>query len=475
MAHLLAAAVAALLSLGGSGALDFICTESPLKLTFIHPIHGLQCGTSLNASNTGLLTAPSITYSRSLAARNYTVMMLDPDASSHAPRLHWLVVNIPGKFLGGHELAIDGLGTTLSDYTPPRPPPNSGYHRYGFFLLQQPSARQTFAVDLSTQDFNYSAFIQEFNLGPKLESNYMLVSAGTCEIPALPVYTQSVCEGSTLAPGNTCKIRCIPGYAQAKGNYDYKCEASKLSEPEPNCMPCPSDTEQPRVGGTICTSCAEGCSTGNKKAQPRCSCAVPEPESGPEPEPEPEPEDDIACTPCTDEPSPDMRESNTTCAAATGSYLDDHCNSDSAWVSDKTCKASCSAREKGYILQGYTKDHCCVPQPEPEPEPKPLEPEPEPLPQPQPKPQPQPQPELLALARGPQSGASRAMLEEVETVTKTAAAPQAGVDREPYPQAWTFARVEDLADQLRQKEQEVQALRDRLALARNQHARGPDS
>ena len=290
MAHLLAAAVAALLSLGGSGALDFICTESPLKLTFIHPIHGLQCGTSLNASNIGLLTAPSITYSRSLAARNYTVMMLDPDASSHAPRLHWLVVDIPGKFLGGHELAIDGLGTTLSDYTPPRPPPNSGYHRYGFFLLQQPSARQTFAVDLSTQDFNYSAFIQEFNLGPKLESNYMLVSAGTCEIPALPVYTQSVCEGSTLAPGNTCKIRCIPGYAQAKGNYDYKCEASKLSEPEPNCMPCPSDTEQPRVGGTNCTSCAQGCSTGNKKAQPRCSCAVPEPESGPEPEPDPEPE-----------------------------------------------------------------------------------------------------------------------------------------------------------------------------------------
>ncbi|XP_051897188.1 phosphatidylethanolamine-binding protein 4 isoform X2 [Pristis pectinata] len=69
----------------------------------------------------------------------YVLIMVDPDAPSRSnPKFrywrHWLVTNIHGRDL------LDGniKGTVLSEYRPPTPPSGTGYHRYQFFLYEQP-------------------------------------------------------------------------------------------------------------------------------------------------------------------------------------------------------------------------------------------------------------------------------------------------------------------------------------------------
>jgi hypothetical protein len=58
----------------------------------------------------------------------------------------------------------------------PGPPNGTGYHRYGQFLFEQPSANVTYApVASSLAHFDYRAFIAEYRLGEKLGSNVMLV------------------------------------------------------------------------------------------------------------------------------------------------------------------------------------------------------------------------------------------------------------------------------------------------------------
>ena len=69
-----------------------------------------------------------------------------------------------------------GPGVVLSDYRRPGPPNGTGYHRYGQFLFEQPSAIVTYAaVAISRAHFDYRAFVAEYQLGEKLGSNVMLV------------------------------------------------------------------------------------------------------------------------------------------------------------------------------------------------------------------------------------------------------------------------------------------------------------
>lgn len=69
------------------------------------------------------------------ASSYFTLAIVDPDAPSrqkptHAPWLHWLVVNIPGKEVAG--------GDVRTQYMPPTPPPRTGFHRYFVLLFAQP-------------------------------------------------------------------------------------------------------------------------------------------------------------------------------------------------------------------------------------------------------------------------------------------------------------------------------------------------
>lgn len=74
----------------------------------------------------------------------YTVMMIDPDATS-PPWLHWLVVNIPSSSdsaLGRITWTpIPALpiykGSVLMSYQGPTPPPGTGRHRYIIKVYQQ--------------------------------------------------------------------------------------------------------------------------------------------------------------------------------------------------------------------------------------------------------------------------------------------------------------------------------------------------
>ncbi|KAK2902270.1 hypothetical protein Q8A73_012016 [Channa argus] len=80
----------------------------------------------------------------------YVLVMVDPDAPSHAHPTsafwrHWLIVDIQGDALKNGQIQ----GTTLTDYYPPTPPQNSGFHRYQFMLFEQPSDTQ---VSLSEKE-----------------------------------------------------------------------------------------------------------------------------------------------------------------------------------------------------------------------------------------------------------------------------------------------------------------------------------
>ena len=124
---------------------------------------------------------PKITLTSAKSSAGYTLMMIDPDAPSAAmpraaPIRHWLVVDIPGAGLAKGD--ISG-GTTASPYHQPGPPPGTGYHRYGQFIFEQPTPKLAGFKPLegSIALWNYTAFIDKYNLGEKVASNFLLADA----------------------------------------------------------------------------------------------------------------------------------------------------------------------------------------------------------------------------------------------------------------------------------------------------------
>ncbi|KAI0260773.1 PEBP-like protein [Gloeopeniophorella convolvens] len=85
---------------------------------------------------------------------SYTLVMLDPDAPSHADPIygqfrHWVVTGLKTPLEG---LSSTSNLTTLltmpstTPYRPPGPRPASGLHRYTFLLFQEPASTEPFAI-----------------------------------------------------------------------------------------------------------------------------------------------------------------------------------------------------------------------------------------------------------------------------------------------------------------------------------------
>ena len=200
------------------GPLDFNCTSPPLSVVYGAPLGAIHCGTKVLKTNAGLAQAPTVTFPAARAGAGYTLMMIDAGGSAGPqevyPVRHWLVVNIPGAELRRGNITGGLVGEKFHS---PGPPSGSHYHRYAQFVFEQPSP----IVDFSKGDdmnmtipfhtpvrvpiysegvlaaplkalthartcggggqiisWNYSIFIDQFKLGQKKASNYIL-----CEAP----------------------------------------------------------------------------------------------------------------------------------------------------------------------------------------------------------------------------------------------------------------------------------------------------
>ncbi|XP_075714994.1 phosphatidylethanolamine-binding protein 4 isoform X2 [Rhinoderma darwinii] len=114
--------------------------------------------------------APVVTYSNAKEDKDYTLMMVDPDAPSRDNPSrkywrHWLVTDIQGQdLLSGQSLK----GRVITDYNGPSPPANTGYHRYEIRLyLQPPGSSPTL---LSSEEkfrgnFDLDSFTLRFRFG----------------------------------------------------------------------------------------------------------------------------------------------------------------------------------------------------------------------------------------------------------------------------------------------------------------------
>lgn len=111
---------------------------------------------------------PAVTLNVRSTSALYTLIMHDPDAPGYdsvRPRLHWLIINIPGSdFSAGQQL----LG-----YFPPKPP--SGKHKYKFTLYEQRFGRITVPTP-RPDNFDLVAFVRDNNL-IKVGEIFMRVAA----------------------------------------------------------------------------------------------------------------------------------------------------------------------------------------------------------------------------------------------------------------------------------------------------------
>ncbi|XP_078095754.1 phosphatidylethanolamine-binding protein 4 isoform X7 [Mustelus asterias] len=121
---------------------------------------------------------PSVQFVQAEKATNYVLIMVDPDApSKENPKYrfwrHWLVTNILGKDLQAGVIQ----GTVLSEYRPPTPPSGTGYHRYQFFLYEQPDDNVISLNKQETKSFgcwDLDSFVSRFNLGSSVASTQLM-------------------------------------------------------------------------------------------------------------------------------------------------------------------------------------------------------------------------------------------------------------------------------------------------------------
>ncbi|XP_070821154.1 phosphatidylethanolamine-binding protein 4 isoform X3 [Chaetodon trifascialis] len=113
--------------------------------------------------------SPQIYFSGAQKKKMYVLVMVDPDAPSRtkptsAHWRHWLVVDMQGSALKNGHIK----GTTLTEYAPPTPPQETGFHRYQFMLFEQlPDApvSLTEREKSSRGKWDLEAFIRRFHLG----------------------------------------------------------------------------------------------------------------------------------------------------------------------------------------------------------------------------------------------------------------------------------------------------------------------
>lgn len=134
---------------------------------------------------------------------NYTVIMVDPDASypqnpSKRFILHWMQANftqVNGTSSSGRMLQ-NGTGPVVP-YMRPSPPTNSSAHRYILYAFQQPSnftvpSEWSGLSSMNRTNFNLTNFISDTSLGTPAAANYFYVSNET-----------SVPVDFTAAPGGS--------------------------------------------------------------------------------------------------------------------------------------------------------------------------------------------------------------------------------------------------------------------------------
>ncbi|XP_043537142.1 phosphatidylethanolamine-binding protein 4 isoform X2 [Chiloscyllium plagiosum] len=121
---------------------------------------------------------PRVKFVQANKDMKYILIMVDPDApSKENPKYrfwrHLLVTNILGKDLQTGFIQ----GTVLSEYRPPTPPSGTGYHRYQFFLYEQPDDRIISLNKQETKSFgswDLDSFVSRFNLGSSVASTQFM-------------------------------------------------------------------------------------------------------------------------------------------------------------------------------------------------------------------------------------------------------------------------------------------------------------
>jgi Phosphatidylethanolamine-binding protein len=188
-------------SFASAKAVDYGCSNPPLDITFAvqdgHYSGAVTCGNLFLQSD--IPNAPIVRWKKADAKKLYTLMMLDldgnangsfPDAvqpGENSTVRHWIVGNIPGDLLSGKGYIESSSGepqnnkiSVLQPYRAPHIPVVSD--RYGIYIFEQAKATDFKALPPSITNFDYSAFLGNYQLGQPLASNYF-VAIYTSESP----------------------------------------------------------------------------------------------------------------------------------------------------------------------------------------------------------------------------------------------------------------------------------------------------
>ncbi|NP_001087297.1 phosphatidylethanolamine binding protein 4 L homeolog precursor [Xenopus laevis] len=124
---------------------------------------------------------PLVRYSKAQPGVKYVLIMVDSDAPSRwDPKYrywrHWLLTDIPGwQLISGQDLT----GIDISAYHRPSPPPGTGYHRYQFYLYEQPIGIQPYLLpeESPRSTWDFEAFVERTKLGkPLATTQFMAMS-----------------------------------------------------------------------------------------------------------------------------------------------------------------------------------------------------------------------------------------------------------------------------------------------------------
>jgi hypothetical protein len=178
--------------------LDYGCSTPPIEVTFAvtdHHYNGsVSCGNLFLQSD--IPTAPVVRWKGADATKLYTLLMLDFDGNANgswpdpvAPGenstvRHWIVGNIAGDLLRGDGYVESGRDSgkrsVLQPYRAPHIPVVSD--RYGIYLFEQSRRIDFAAVTGPITNFDYSTFLDTYQLGDPKASNFF-VAIYTSESP----------------------------------------------------------------------------------------------------------------------------------------------------------------------------------------------------------------------------------------------------------------------------------------------------
>jgi hypothetical protein len=180
--------------------LTYSCSGPPIEVTFAvkdgHYSGAVNCGNLFLQSD--IPDAPVVRWKGADATKLYTLVMLDFDGNANgswpdpvapgenATVRHWIVGNISGALLRGRgyaESASDSRITTISVLQPYRAPHIPLVSdRYGIYLFEQTSRIDFAAVTGAITNFDYSTFLDTYQLGDPKASNFF-VAIYTSESP----------------------------------------------------------------------------------------------------------------------------------------------------------------------------------------------------------------------------------------------------------------------------------------------------